>query len=173
MADYVQLEGQVEVDETYIGGKDWFRGRKWWSNYREVPKTAVLGLIQRGGKVKTSVIDFVDSPTLISNIKMYTKPGTEIITDSHWGYRPLPKHGYPHKTVNHSLQFVNSQDPQAHIQNIEGFWSQMRRGITGTYRNVSNRYLTSYCNEFTFRHNHRSQVLQDLLGKLAYPELPF
>lgn len=172
MGEYVQLEGQIEVDETYWGGKNWFRGRKWWSNYREPPKVIVMGLVERKGRVKTVIVENADTPNLIHHIKMYTKPGSQIFTDKLLSYKPLPRFGYTHKTVNHSLQFVDSNDPEAHIQTIEGFWSQMRQGIIGTYRTVSRRYLPNYCDEFTFRRNH-SDIFGDLLGKALPEELPF
>lgn len=78
-----------------------------------------------------------------------------IISDGHFGYRQLPRHGYKHSFVNHAVTYVDKIDPNINTQTIEGFWGQMKRGITGVYRHVSQKYLQSYINEYAFRYNHR------------------
>lgn len=83
---------------------------------------------------------------------------SQIYSDEWGAYRRLPKHGYSHTTVNHSkLEYVRGV---AHTNTIEGFWSQLKRSIDGTYHAVSPKYLQSYLNEFTFRYNHRSEAGQ-------------
>ena len=152
-----KLKGVVEVDETWIGGKNYYKGKKWWSSYADRSKVIVLGMIERKGRVRTFIIPDTDRMTLRNHIKDNIEPGTNVITDGHNGYWGLEKIGYPHGAVNHIVQYVSSENPSVHTQNIEGFWGQMKRGITGVYRHVSPEYLLSYCNEYGFRHNPRTK----------------
>jgi len=161
------LKGIVEIDETWIGGSDYFKGKKWWSDYRPTKKQIVLGMVERKGRVKTMIIQDVLPPTLLGNIKRYIDSTTWIITDGHYGYRGLPKIGYKHNFVNHTVHFVDSKNPEIHTQTIEGFWGLLKQGIKATYRHVSKKYLQFYLNEFTFRYNHRKEQNQliDLILK--------
>lgn len=154
------LKGTVEVDETWVGGKSWFRGKQWWANWQEIPKTTVMGFVERGGRVRTKIIDDTSRWTLTKQIKANIAPDAHIMTDFHFGYAKLDKDGYNHDSVNHSLHYVDKDNSEIHTQTIEGFWSQLKRGIVGTYRKVSPKYLQAYCNEFSFRYTFRNKQYQ-------------
>jgi transposase-like protein len=150
------LKGVVEVDETWIGGKDWYKGKKWWSDYRPTKKQIVFGMVERKGRVKTLIIPDVYAITLLKHIKVNIDPAASIMSDSHFGYHSLSKLGYTHNMVNHTNEYVSRKNPDVHTQTIEGFWGQMKRGITGVYRHVSKKYLQNYCDEYAFRYNYRN-----------------
>lgn len=172
--DVRALQGEVEVDETWIGGKDWFNGKHWWSEFKPRPRELLVGLMERGGRVKMSKIANADPTTLTFQVSHHVLKGSRVITDGHVGYRFLPRFGYRHNFVNHSKHFVEKDNPSVHTQNIEGFWGQLKRGITGSYRHVSPKYLESYCNEYAFRFNHRKEdVFSALIERIGYEELPF
>lgn len=153
--DVGMLRGIVEVDETYIGGKGWNRGKKWWDNWEERPKQILMGMVERNGRVTTRHIPNTGATNLINAIKETVDPRALVMTDKLYGYRALPKHGYAHKSVNHSKQYV--VDGDTYTQNIENFWSHIKSGITGVYRHVSKKYLQFYANEFAFRYNYRRE----------------
>ena len=80
----------------------------------------------------------------------------------------MDQDGYEHHSVNHTLHYVDKKDKTIHTQTIEGFWSQLKRGIVGTYRHVSPKYLQNYCDEFGFRYGNRKtdDQFKILLGKI-------
>lgn len=147
--DAVRLEGSsVEVDETYIGGKrTGKRGRG------AEGKTPVLGMAQRQGKVKAITTKNVDSRSVLPLIKENVALNSTIYTDEFRTYNYLKQNGYNHKRVNHSAKIY--VDGDAHTNTIEGFWSLVKRGISGVYHQVGADYLQSYINEYTFRYNRR------------------
>ncbi len=165
------LKGIVEVDETWIGGKDWYKGKKWWSDYRPTKKVIVFGMVERKGRVKTVIVPDVYAITLLRHIEINIDPATSIMSDSHFGYHGLTKRGYIHNMVNHSVEYVNRKNPEVHTQTIEGFWGQMKRGITGVYRHVSKKYLQNYCDEYAFRYNYRNNQGK-MFEKLLYKTIP-
>ncbi len=153
----------VEVDETFIGGKGYNRAFK--PNFNEIPKEVVMGMIQRSSKERgndkvTSTVYLKHIPntgkwTLIEQIKKHINPKARVITDQLAAYKNLPKHGYLlHDVVNHRETYVVGD---IHTQNIENVWSIIKRGIYGVYRNVSKKYLQAYIDEYAFRFNHRKQ----------------
>ncbi|MGQ3101621.1 MAG: IS1595 family transposase [Sphingopyxis solisilvae] len=156
-------EGEaVEIDETLIGGRLPGAG---WGNYRQ-NKTVVLGMIERGGNIVTKVIPNVKKTSLFPAIAESVKEGTAIYTDQLNGYRALPTIGlkYTHASVNHNRDEWARGD--CHVQTIEGFWAQLKRGINGTHIHVSRQHLSKYLGEFEFRHNRRhrpSTMLDELL----------
>ena len=152
-----KLVGKVEVDETYIGGKHRRR-------YGIEKKQIVFGMVERQGRVKASVVKSSGTRVLLPQITENIALGTEIHSDEYRPYSNVTKHGYSHTTVNHSkLEYVRGV---AHTNTIEGFWSQLKRSIDGTYHAVSPKYLPSYLNEFVFRYNVRqSAVFLHLLAK--------
>lgn len=173
MEEDFRLEGEVEMDETYFGRKDWFRGKKWWSTYQIMAKTPLFGMIERGGRVKVIRIKEASTQILVKGTLDYVSKSSRVITDGHFGYRPLPNYGYFHQSVNHTLHYVDKEDVSIHTQNIEGFWGRMKSGMTGTYRHISLKYLMKYVDEFSFRHNHRKNIFGALLERIAYEVLPF
>ena len=148
--DPVGGEGkEVEVDETLIGGATTGGGR---GNYR-VNKTIVVGMVERGGKVMTKVIPTIRKHDLLPVVKANVAAGTLVHTDQNHSYRNLPSMGFKHGSVNHNRnQWVNGS---SHVQTIEGFWANLKRGINGTHIHVSGKHLPKYLGEFEFRHNRR------------------
>ena len=141
----------VEVDETYIGGKQEGKGA---GNYRD-NKAIVIGMRERKGDVITRVVPNRKRATLEPHVFNNVKPYSEIHTDELVSYSDLGEFkGYWHKTVNHSAdQYVGPTGTT--VNGIEGFWAQLKRGINGTHIHVSAKHLPKYLAEFEFRHNMR------------------
>jgi transposase-like protein len=139
---------EVEVDETYIGGvRPGKRGRG------AAGKTAAIGIAQRRGKVVSKVVTNTRRHTVMPLIEKNVSQKAVIYTDEYPVYDGIDKLGYRHEEVNHSEgQYVNGN---ASTNTIEGFWSLVKRGISGVYHAVSPKYLQSYLNEYQFRYNHR------------------
>ncbi len=156
------LTGLVEMDEAYIGGKP----RKGGSGEkpkrgRGTKKTPVVGMIERGGKVRAKVMkkEGLSAKKLTSLVRRNVDiSNATLITDEYKGYLGI-KHIMPHKTIDHSYWYVNGD---VHTNNIESFWAILKRGIVGQYHKVSLRYLPKYIDEFTFRFNNRKH--DDLFG---------
>jgi len=142
------LTGEVEVDETYIGGKrSGKRGRG------AEGKTKVVGAVQRKGSVTTAIVPDVKRSTLTPFIEKNVSRKSILYTDEFQSYDHLTKLGYNHFRIQHGIgQYVRGS---IHTNNIEGFWSLMKRGISGVYHAVSPKYLQYYIDEYAFRYNHR------------------
>jgi len=154
------LAGQVEVDETFIGGKQANRHANVRAKYHgggaaNTGKVGVIGAIARKGNVVAQVIENTSAETLSLFVEKTVDEKVSLVaTDESGGYRDL-KHFYPHKTVDHKArEYVRGE---VHTNNIENFWSLLKRGVVGTFHNVSKDYLPLYLNEFTFRHNFRHE----------------
>jgi transposase-like protein len=151
-----QLEGIVEVDETYIGGKD---KNRHWNKKVGIPggssKATVIGAISRKGNVIARAVDEMGFTTMADFVaEAVSTKAKLVVTDEHRGYRHLRGHGFFHKTVNHSKhQYVTGS---VHTQTIESFWSLLKRGIMGSFHHVTREYLPLYVNEFAFRFNGRN-----------------
>ena len=160
MAEKIQLSGPVEIDEAHFGGSDenkprQLRGRK---------KTPVLGMVERGGQVVAQVVPNVSTATLKPAVVEYILPHSTVITDENGAYNTISEgRRFQHLKVNHSKSYV---DGNAHINTIEGFWSLVKRGITGVYYQVGLEYLQSYLNEYAFRYNRR-KVMRPMFSLLA------
>lgn len=142
------LSGTVEVDETYVGGKHPGKRGRGASG-----KTSVVGILQRKGHVKVTVVPDVKSKTILPIVSNKVKPNTTIYTDELGTYNKLCWMGYNHSRILHSAKIYVIG--KVHTNNIEGFWSQMKRSIHGTYHSVSRKYLQSYVDEFAYRYNYR------------------
>jgi transposase len=142
------LGDMVEVDETYVGGKaKGTRGRG------ADGKTPVVGIAERDGGIKAFVTGNVKSSTVMPLITKSVKRGSSVFTDEFGIYNRVAANGYHHERVNHGRkEYVRGI---AHTNTIEGFWSQLKRSINGTYHAVSPKYLQSYVNEFAYRYNNR------------------
>lgn len=165
-----KLEGEVEVDETYVHpnvSKRSSAKRKYGRNGRDVGET-LFGAVQRGGNVKIWHVKSsgvrVLQPLILSNVK----DGTIIHSDGHRSYKKLPHFGYEHRTTNHSRYEFYRED--SYTQNIENVWSHIKRGVRGVYRHVNPGYLQLYANEFAWRYNHRQhkvlfwRLLEDVIS---------
>lgn len=140
----------VEIDETYIGGVAHGMGTGYKLN-----KTAIMGIMERGGDIITRVLPNRRKMTLEKHVLENVKNHTEIHTDEFAGYTDLRdlKRGYWHKTVNHTLgEYVRGH---VSTNGIEGFWAQVKRGISGTHIHVSEKHLSKYLGEFEYRWNMR------------------
>jgi len=153
--DFVPLTGEVEVDETFVGGKE---GNKHLFNRSKLGrgtagKVAVIGAIARKGMVVAKVIENTDTPTLDRFVRSTVADDVSLVaTDEHSGYRLLDK-DYNHQSVRHGQgEYVRGK---IHTSNIDSFWSLLMRGIMGQFHHVSKEYLPLYVNEFSWRHNNR------------------
>jgi transposase-like protein len=169
--DAFPLTGEVEIDETYIGGKDRNRHRKDRTGHggsgAQLRKVGVIGAIARKGKVVAQVVENMSADTMSAFVERTVADKVSLVaTDEHRGYTDL-KHFYPHKTVVHSAgEYVRGN---VHTQNIESFWSLIKRGVVGTYHHVSKDYLPLYLNEFSWRFNNRknSEMFADLIQSVG------
>jgi hypothetical protein len=148
--DAFSLSGEIEVDETYVGGKAQnmhASKRKRAALTGTKNKVAAIGAISRKGMVITKVIENTDTATLDSFVHQAIGPNVSLVsTDEHSGYRLLGRN-LPHQVVRHSAgQYVVGA---VHTNTIEGFWSLLKRGIMGSYHKVSKDYLPLYMNEFS------------------------
>ncbi len=163
--DKEKLNKEVEIDEFYYGGKK--RGAKGF-----VGKTPVVGMVQRGGHIKAKIVEELWTPEVLKIIIDNVERGTYLLTDDASYYPKTKRLGYFHNSVNHSKkEFVRKE---VHTNTIEGFWSQMKRSIYGTYHAVSPKHLQSYVDFFVFQRNHRLSsvsVFEALLLRLC--ELPY
>lgn len=163
-----QLFGTVEVDETYIGGKEknkhGYKRVKHAQGRNPVTKTPIVGLIQRGGAIKAKVVDNVKMRTLESMIVEHVKIGTQLHTDEFLSYSKIGKL-YPHTAVTHGKgQYVKGD---SHSNTAESFWALFKRGYYGTYHNMSKKHLQKYVDEFVYRFNNRSVELVDVFADVV------
>ena len=157
------LGGDIEIDETYIGGK--VSGGK---RGRGAPnKMIAFGMLDRDGDVMTKVVPNVKKKTLQPIIQESVKSGSTIHTDELRSYKGLDKVGYEHKRVNHGAgKWVSGG---SHVNSIEGFWARLKLSIRGTHIHVSKKHLRKYLKEFEFRYNYRDkpeQMFPDLIASL-------
>jgi transposase-like protein len=153
------MEGIIEADETYIGGKNKNRHNdkktKGGQGRDGEDKTPVIGILQRDGKVKAKKAKDVSGKTLMSFIKQNVKQGSTVSTDEWKGYSKVSQK-FIHLIVAHGKgEYVKGE---AHTNTLEGFWSLFKRGIVGQYHQISEKYLNRYVDEFCFRYNNRKNV---------------
>ncbi|HUD18823.1 MAG TPA: IS1595 family transposase [Patescibacteria group bacterium] len=146
------LSGIVELDESYVGGKGGNNKRGRGSEH----KTPVFGMVERKGIVQAKVTGDTKRKTVMPIIRSHIQIGTHIMSDEYLPYRSLTREGYQHDVISHGLkEYVRGN---VHTNTIEGFWSQLKRSIHGTYHAVSPKYLQLYVDEFSYRYNHRSSL---------------
>ena len=139
------LSGHIEVDETYVGGKDKMVGRPTISNGSK--KVAVFGMVERGGDVITRVVPDVKTKTLIPHIIIKIEDGSIVSSDEMHTYKTLPKFGFKHGFVKHHVK--QWKKGIHHTNTIEGFWSQIKRSIQGTHIHVSRKHMSKYLGDLS------------------------
>lgn len=145
------LEGIVEADETFIGGKGTNRAYEWRADRK---KEIVMGIVQRKGRAYLKHIPNTNRWTLINQMKEHVSPKAFVMTDDYSAYRHLLEYGFNHhySVIHSDKEYVRGK---IHTQNIENLWSQLKRGLYGVYRNVSKKYLQAYIDEYAWRFNNR------------------
>ena len=152
------LQGKVEADETYIGGRAksmHLASRKRLGGRGTAGKTPVFGMVERQGKIVAAMVPNVKGITLMPRIVKHVIPASTIYTDEMGAYNKLSRHGYTHKRIKHLEKVYVSGD--VHVNTMEGFWSLVKRGIGGVYHSVSAKHLQGYLNEYAWRYNHRDE----------------
>jgi transposase-like protein len=149
------LSGEVEADETFIGGKS--RNMHIAQRKRRITasgvkdKTAVMGMLERGGKVRTMVVKGRKKPEIQAAVRKHVEAGAALYTDALRSYNGLDE--YAHKVIDHAVAYV---DGKVHTDGLENFWSLLKRGINGTYVSVEPFHLFRYLDEQSFRYNNRA-----------------
>ena len=168
--DHTPLSGDVEADETAWGGKprqgDVAKyklpgetdlsgaGGRW----KQKNKGTVFAMVERGGRVRASVVPSRSRESLQGQVVEHVLPGSTVFTDDWQPYVGLHRRGFTHHRIRHSERVYVSG--AVHTQTIEGFFSNLKRGIAGTYHSVSSKWLPAYLNEYAWRYNHRNDRAQ-------------
>jgi transposase-like protein len=173
------LSGTIEVDETFIGGKNKNRSltiRKASKTEGVKAKTIVMGLLERGGDLRAGVINGTGQDDLEPVVRYHVAEGAIVYTDEHRGYRDL-RRGFDHQTVAHSREEYVRGD--VHTNSLEGFWSLLKRQIYGIHHWVSAKHLDQYVAEASWRYMLRERATGSLVttllaqtdGRLTYKML--
>ncbi len=173
---------EVEVDETFIGGAARFmhadKRKRRITETGTKDKVAVVGVLERGGQIRTAVVGNRRKHGLQTHITAHVKAGSAIYTDALMSYQGLRDKGFEHAVVDHAEGYV---DGRVHTNGLENFWSLLKRGLKGTYVSVEEFHLFRYLDEQVFRYNFRhlthdgerfEHVANHLFGKrLTYAEV--
>ena len=170
-----KLSGEVEIDETYFGPKKVPGSKPGRGASR---KTPIVGAVERGGRITVMVTDNVSQKALTPFATSNISATATVYTDEWSGYGKLSLNGFTHRTINHKTGLY--VDGDIHTQNIEAFWSLLKRSIKGTYVSVEPFHLSRYLDEYSFRFNNRKgkdgdrfvTALTSVAGKrVTYKEL--
>jgi transposase-like protein len=147
---------EVEVDETFVGGaarfmhKDVHKRRIAETGTKD--KTAVMGILERGGEVRAAVVGNRKKHALQTNIRVHIKAGSAIYTDALLSYQGIKEHGFEHQVIDHAEKYV---DGRVHTNGLENFWRLTKRQLKGTYISVEPFHLFRYLDEQVYRYNNR------------------
>jgi transposase-like protein len=161
---FEKLAGEIEVDETFIGGKA--RNMHVAKRARRITgtgskdKVPVMGILQRGGKVRTAVVPNRRKKALQSEVRKHVEAGSALYSDALLSYEGLAS-DYAHEVIDHAVKYV---DGKVHTNGLENFWSLLKRGINGTYVSVEPYHLFRYLDEQAFRYNNRKDAQGDALN---------
>jgi len=165
------LFGALEMDETYVGGKE--RGLGVGRPGKRSKKIAVLGIVERGGRVRLKAVQNVGADSIMDfAAEALELDAIDVIyTDQMNSYRIFDR-VFDHKSVNHSVCYI---DGDVHTNGIEGFWSLLKRGINGAFHHVSAKHLPRYLDEFMWRFNNRGNrsIFEALLGNCGVGNLTY
>ena len=151
-----KLQGTVEVDETYVGGKPRVRGES--KRGRGTAKQPVMVLVERDGNARCMPIPRVDSKTLKGEIAVHVEADALIVTDENPAYKGIDKTHGGHETTKHSARqysYTKDDGTVVHSNTAESFFALLKRGHYGIFHQLSKKHLHRYCDEFAFRWNHR------------------
>lgn len=175
-----KLGGEVEIDETFIGGKA--RNMHRDKRARVITgtggkdKAMVMGMVERGGEVRTFAVSNRKKNELQKNIREHVEAGSAIFTDELKSYSGL-EGDFKHQVINHAVEYVNGN---VHTNTMENFWSLLKRGLHGTYVSVEPFHLFRYLDEQAFRYNNRTMtdgerfvaVMKQIVGRrVTYKQL--
>ncbi len=166
-----KLLGEVEVDETFIGGKA--RNMHLSKRKRRITgtggkdKTAVMGILSRGGEVRVAVVSSRRKGVLQQQVRNHIAAGAALYTDALQSYDGLSQ-DYAHKVIDHAERYV---DGRVHTNGSENFWSLLKRGINGTYVSVEPFHLFRYLDEQAFRYNNRKDMTDADRFRLAVGQI--
>ena len=156
--EFYKLSGEIECDESYFGGR-----RKGNRGRGAAGKIKVFGMLERQGKIFTTIVDNVTAETLMNEIKSNSEKGSVFYTDKFRSYKSLKFYG-KHLTIDHNKYFKSGR---RHINGLEGFWSFAKERLL-KYHGVSKNNFLLYLKEMEFRYNYRKERLFHLLIKIHF-----
>lgn len=166
-----KFSGEVEVDETFIGGKarnmHIEKRRRVITGTGGKDKTAVMGILERGGKVRTAVVPNRKKKALQAEVRNHVEAGAALYSDALKSYDGLEQE-YAHQVIDHAVAYV---DGQVHTNGLENYWSLLKRCISGTYISVEPFHLFRYLDEQAFRYNNRKDMDDSARFSLAVSQI--